>query len=239
MQSRPDSFPRPLSTVDLAIFSIHEEALHVLLVRRPSSNGEPHPNEWALPGGIIDVTQDQDLQACARRKLREKTGVPAPYLEQVGAWGSADRDPRGWSVTHLYFALIGSDDLELIPGGNASEVRWQIVSGLRVREKLAFDHAQLLEAAVQRLRNKVAYTSLPAFLMPQEFTLTELQRVYEIALDRTLEKKAFRTRILASDLLEEVPRQRAGANRPAQLYRLANRKRPVFFARALTGSDRD
>jgi ADP-ribose pyrophosphatase YjhB (NUDIX family) len=235
MSKQPLDFPRPLATVDLAIFSITDSELRVLLVRRPTARGEPFPGHWALPGGFIDVSHDADLEGCALRKLREKTGVTAPYLEQVGSWGGADRDPRGWSVTQLYVALISSDELRLAPGGNAAEVQWFLVDGYRVREKLAFDHAELLKAAVTRLRSKVEYTSLPAFLMPAEFTLSELQRVYEVALGRPLEKKAFRTRVLATDLLEEVPRRREGANRPAQLYKLRSRRRPIFFARALSG----
>jgi 8-oxo-dGTP diphosphatase len=225
---------RPLTTVDLAIFSIRDDSLQVLLVRRPSGKNEPFVDHWALPGGFIDLDRDDDLETCARRKLKEKTGITAPYLEQVGSWGSAARDPRGWSTTTVYFALIAAD-AELRPGGNAEEAKWTIIESTRVRQKLAFDHAELLKAAVERLRNKVEYTSLPAFLMPNEFTLTELQRVYEITLDRKLEKKAFRTRVLATDLLEEVPRLRAGANRPAQLFKLKNRKRTIYFARALSG----
>jgi ADP-ribose pyrophosphatase YjhB (NUDIX family) len=234
MPAKQPDFPRPLCTVDLAIFSIQANELRVLLVRRPSDRGEPHPGLWALPGGFIDVARDSDLEHSALRKLREKTGISAPYLEQVGSWGSAARDPRGWSVTHVYFALVSADDLKLVPGGNVSDAAWFVVEGSRVREKLAFDHGDLLRAAVMRLRSKVEYTSLPAFLMPAEFTLTELQRVYEIALGRPLEKKAFRTRVLATDLLEQAAGRREGTNRPAQLYRLRNRKRPVFFARALT-----
>jgi ADP-ribose pyrophosphatase YjhB (NUDIX family) len=230
---------RPLCTVDLAIFSIQDNRLQVLLVRRPADAGDPFPGHWALPGGFIDVAADADLEHCALRKLREKTGVAAPYLEQVGSWGNADRDPRGWSVTHVYFALVSADEVRIVPGGNAPEAQWFPVDGSRVREKLAFDHGELLRAAVVRLRNKVEYTSLPAFLMPAEFTLTELQRVYEIALGRPLEKKAFRTRVLATDLLEDAPGRREGTNRPAQLYRLRNRRRPVFFARALSGAGQE
>lgn len=230
------TFPRPLTFVDLAIFSVADDALRVLLVRRPTGREEPFPGQWALPGGFIDVDIDEDLEACALRKLQEKTGIAAPYLEQVGSWGNATRDPRGWSATHVYFALISSDDLNPIPGGNVSDVKWFSVDGNRVREKLAFDHLEILKTAINRLRNKVEYTSLPAFLMPSEFTLSELQRVYEIALDRSLEKKAFRTRILATDLLEEVPRRREGANRPAQLFKLRSRKHPIFFARALSAA---
>ena len=194
-------FDRPLTTVDLVIFSIQEEALKVLLVKRPSESGEPFPGHWALPGGFINTELDRDLEGCALRKLKEKAGITAPYLEQVGSWGSATRDPRGWSTTHVYFALIGSDDLHLTPGGNAADVRWCVVDGLKVKEKLAFDNTELLKAAIARLRNKVEYTSLPAFMMPAEFTLAELQHVYEVLLDRPLEKKAFRTRMLAMEFL--------------------------------------
>lgn len=229
--NQPLTFERPLVTVDVAIFSVQADALYVLLVKRPTGKSEPFPGSWALPGGFVDVQIDSDLEACALRKLKEKTGVTAPYLEQVGSVGSTDRDPRGWSTTHVYFALVGADDLPLSAGGNASDVQWVRVDGAKVKEKLAFDHAELLKSAIERLRNKVEYTSLPAFLMPAEFTLTELQHVYEVVLDRTLEKKAFRTRMLATDLLEPLAKQKEGPNRPAQLYRLKSRKRPVFFAR--------
>jgi ADP-ribose pyrophosphatase YjhB (NUDIX family) len=224
-------FERPLSTVDLAIFSIQEDALRILLVRRPVDAAEPFSGEWALPGGFVDVDVDRDLESCAFRKLKEKTGITAPYLEQVGSWGNDHRDPRGWSATHVYFALISADELHLAPGGNASDARWVPVDAHRVRVNLAFDHAEILKAATTRLRNKVEYTSLPAFLMPAEFTLGELQRVYEIVLGRKLEKKAFRTRMLAAKLLEATPRFKEGANRPAQLYRLKHKRRAVFFSR--------
>jgi ADP-ribose pyrophosphatase YjhB (NUDIX family) len=224
---------RPLAMVDLAIFALRDDALHVLLVKRPATKDEPHPNQWALPGGFVDTDIDASLEACALRKLRDKTGVATPYLEQVGSWGNAVRDPRGWSATHVYFALVGPDSAELVPGGNAAAAKWTEVFGTKVRDKLAFDHAEILRHAIVRLRNKAEYTSLPAFWMPAEFTLSELQRAYEIALERPLEKKSFRTRVLSTELVEEVPRQREGANRPAQLYRLTDRTQPLYFARAL------
>jgi len=233
-QSNPElTFERPLTTVDLAIFSVADDALRVLLVQRLNAENEPCPGAWALPGGFVDVEHDKDLEQCALRKLKEKTGVHAPYLEQVGSWGNAIRDPRGWSATHVYLALLG-EAVEPLPGGNAQDARWWPIDGARVKERLAFDHAELLKAAVLRLRNKVEYTSLPAFFMPSEFTLTELQRVFEIVLERTLEKKAFRTRILATDLVQEVPRMKEGHSRPAQLYQLKHRRRPVFFSRTFS-----
>ena len=225
------NFQRPLVSVDLVIFAVVQTELSVLLVKRRHEPFDPHPGLWALPGGFVDIALDKDLEHCALRRLKEKTGIVAPYLEQVGSVGSANRDQRGWSTTHVYFSLIAADELELVPGGNADEARWVALDKERVREKLAFDHAELLKAAVARLRAKVEYTSLPAFLMPAEFTLGELQRTYEIVLGRALEKKAFRTRMLATTLLEATSRYKEGPNRPALLYRLADKRRPVFFTR--------
>lgn len=236
-KSQVIEFERPLTTVDLVILSVREDELTVLLVRRPSQVGEPYPGKWALPGGFIDTSRDHDLEACARRKLMEKTGVDAPYLEQVGSFGSATRDPRGWSATHVYFALVASDDITPRPGGNAPDSRWFSVRGEGVREGLAFDHAEILRASLARLRSKVEYTSLPAFLLPGEFTLTQLQKIYEVILGRTLEKKAFRTRVLAAEILEALPRKLSGPNRPAQLYRLKRRRQAHIFSRPFGSAD--
>jgi 8-oxo-dGTP diphosphatase len=225
------SFSRPLTTVDVVIFAIRDHALQVLLVQRTAEMGEPFPSMWALPGGFVDVERDKDLESCALRKLGEKTGVAIPYLEQLGSWGSDNRDPRGWSATHAYFALIPSGCIALETGANAADVGWFPVVESTVKPKLAFDHGVILEAAVQRLRSKVEYTSLPMYLMPKEFTLSDLQRVYEIVLNRPLEKSAFRTRMLAADLIEPVSKMRKGPNRPAQLYRLKKSKAPVYFVR--------
>jgi 8-oxo-dGTP diphosphatase len=221
-------FARPLTTVDVVIFSVRDDALRVLLVQRPAGEDEPFPNFWALPGGFVDIERDRDLEACAMRKLKEKTGMVSPYLEQLGSWGSAGRDPRGWSATHAYFALMPAGPAS---GTLAADAQWFQVSAGRVKPRLAFDHGDILETAIQRLRSKVEYTSLPAYLMPAEFTLPDLQKVYEIVLDRPLEKSAFRTRMLAADLIEPVAKTRKGPNRPAQLYRLKKAKSPVFFAR--------
>ena len=223
----PD-FPRPLVTVDVAIFSIREGKLSVLLVKRPADAQEPFPGRWALPGGFVDVERDRDLEACAMRKLGEKTGFAAPYLEQVGSWGNAKRDPRGWSATHLYFALVpGSEELPAGSGGS-----WRAIEGAGAGARLAFDHEHLLEAAVARLRAKVEYTSLPAYLVPEPFTLAELQRAFEVVLDRPVNKAAFRTRVLSSGMVESTGKQREGPTRPAELYRLApGRGELTYFPR--------
>lgn len=230
------AFERPLTTVDVVIFTVRDESLAVLLVRRPDGRDDPFPGRWALPGGFIDTARDADLAACAHRKLREKTAVDATYLEQLGSFGDARRDPRGWSATHVYFALLPAD-VALEAGGNAAEARWFPIHGDSVGVILAFDHAALIRSAVARLRSKVEYTSLPTFLMAAEFTLSQLQRTYEVILGRELEKKAFRTRMLAADLLEPLARSHTGANRPAQLYRLKRREHAHVFARPFGSAD--
>lgn len=229
----PD-FARPYTTVDVVIFTVREDALEVLLVKRPAGDDEPHPGAWALPGGFVDVELDADLVGCALRKLREKTSVKSPYLEQLGSWGGATRDPRGWSATHAYFALIAGEGLVLDKGANAADVAWFKVDALLKKPRLAFDHAEILAAAVERLRSKVEYTSLPAFLLAEPFTLPQLQRMYEIVLDRPVDKSGFRTRMMAADFLAEVGVVESDSNRPPMGYRLKDRERAVVFPRTFS-----
>ncbi len=233
--ARPDDdFARPLTTVDVVIFTLLADALKVLLVQRPSDADEPSPGLWALPGGFVDVDVDADLEACARRKLREKTGVASPYLEQLGSWGSARRDPRGWSATHAYFALMPAAGVTLSPGANAADVAWFTVDDALLRKRLAFDHADILRAGIERLRGKVEYTSLPAWLLAEPFTLPQLQRTYEIVLGRPVDKSGFRTRMMAADFLAEVGVVESDSNRPPMGYRLKDRDTPVFFPRTFS-----
>ncbi|MBO6796960.1 NUDIX domain-containing protein [Maricaulis sp.] len=209
------AFAGPLATVDMAIFCIREDALHVLLIKR---GNHPDKGRWALPGGFVDTSRDADTHATALRKLSEKTGVKTPYLEQVVTVGGADRDPRGWALTVLYFALI--DHAALSPANeNVEEAEWVEVHEALERE-LAFDHRELLTRAARRLAYKARYSALPLRLLPAEFTLVETQRVFEILLGARLEKKSFRRRILAADIVEETGQTRPSARRPAQLYRL-------------------
>ena len=227
-------FARPLTTVDVAIFTVRDDELQVLLVQRPDEAGEPFPGLWALPGGFIDVARDTTLQACAARKLKEKTGVASPYLEQLGSWGGAARDPRGWSSTHAYFALLPADGLRLARGANAADLGWFAADRPPPRPGLAFDHAQILEAAVERLRSKVEYTSLPAFLLPEPFTLPQLQHAYEVVLGRPVDKSGFRTRMLAAGFLREAGQLETDAKRPPMGYRLRDRSAPVVFPRTFS-----
>ena len=227
-------FPRPLTTVDVVIFSVDDERLQVLLVQRPDDSNEPFPNAWALPGGFVDVKEDKSLEACAKRKLLEKTGVRSPYLEQLGSWGDSTRDPRGWSATHAWFALLPLTSIRLRKGGNAQELKWFPVDELHTVGNIAFDHSVILDAAIERLRSKVEYTSLPAFLLLEPFTLPQLQRIYEVILGRELDKSGFRTRALAAEFMEETGYMDVGAPRPAMGYRLKNRKSPTVFPRTFS-----
>lgn len=216
----------------MVIFSVRNEQLTVLLIKRLPSEALANEPPWGLVGGFVDIEQDTNLEATALRKLKEKTNVTSPYLEQLGSWGSRDRDPRGWSATHVYFSLISTDTtIQPVHGGNAEDAEWIPVVGNGVELQLAFDHAKILETAIMRLRNKVEYTSLPAYLLQENFTMAELQRQYEIVLGRKLEKSAFRTRILSTDLVEPVDSFKLGSNRPAQLYKIKDRTNPVYFMR--------
>ena len=229
------SFPRPLVTVDVAIFTIREERLQVLLVQRPQQEGEPFPGRWALPGGFVDVALDRNLLACAKRKLKEKTGVATPYLEQLGSWGGAVRDPRGWSATHAYFALIEAP-ASREPVATDTPQQWEEV-GLALQRKLAFDHAEILRAAVDRLRSRVEYTSLPAYLLAEPITLPRLQHIYEIVLGRPLDKSAFRKRMLDAGFLEPVETVMGPGGRAAQGYRLVDRSEATVFPRTFKSGE--
>jgi 8-oxo-dGTP diphosphatase len=224
----------PLTTVDVVVFAAVDDTLQVLLGRRPEVAGEPFPGLWALPGGFVDPDLDADLAACAARKLREKTGIGAPYLEQLGSWGNATRDPRGWSATHVYFALVRAREADAGAAVHPVQTGWFDVGAALRKPRLAFDHATILAAALERLRSKAEYTSLPAFLLPEPFTLPQLQRMYEIVLDRPVDKSGFRTRMLAARFLQEAGYVEGESNRPAMGYRLRERRAPALFPRTFS-----
>ena len=219
---------------DTVIFTVVEAALCVLLVKRARVPGKevsyPYQGRWSLVGGLVDITRDKSIEAAALRRLWEKTHVSSPYLEQLQSFGNGTRDPRKWSATVAYFALMSCEGVELIRGPKVDDVRWCPVDEA-LKLKLAFDHDLVLRTGIDRLRAKVEYTSIPANLLPTEFTLPELQQIYEIVLGRPLDKSSFRKRTLAVDFIEEVPRMREGRSRPAQLYRIKAGRTHVVFPR--------
>lgn len=231
MNNVEDSYQRPIVSVDLAIFALTAAGLEVLLARRGAA---PFTGDWALPGGWIHVDEDEDLETAARRVLANKTDITTPYLEQVGVSGNATRDPRGWSLSVTYMALISPDAVTPRQGGNVTDVVWSAINGDAVVEPLAFDHAVILKAAIERLRSKVEYSTLPVHLLPEAFTLGELQAVYERLLGRALDKSAFRKRMAEVDFIEPIEGQmRRASNRPAQLYRLKRARSTSFFDRTI------
>ena len=222
-------YESPLFTVDMAIFSVDAGQLQVLLIKRSNF---PQKDKWALPGGFVDLSKDQDLMATAHRKLVEKTGLQSPHLEQVATVGNATRDPRGWAVTALYFALIDFKAFQQITTEQNEYSEWVSIAEAKKLD-LAFDHLQLLDIAVDRLSSKARYTALPVSLMPQLFTLTELQQIYEIILGQSLEKKSFRRRMIEAGAVEETNQTKIAGKRPAQLYKFALESYDFHFPRIL------
>ncbi|MBP9198508.1 MAG: NUDIX hydrolase [Gemmatimonadales bacterium] len=200
-------------TVDVVIFTIREQRLQVLLVRRGIP---PYQGAWAIPGGF--VLDDEALEAAAARELMEETGVRDVYLEQLYTFGDPGRDPRGRVVTVAYFALIRSDQ-QVAAGSDAAEARWWPADA---PPPLAFDHDRILAYAIERLSNKLEYTTVGFQLLPERFTLGELQAVYEAVLGRPLDKRNFRRKLELLDILVPLAEHRtAGRARPARLYRFA------------------
>lgn len=212
-------FDIPLTSVDVSIFTVIDSQLKILLVKR---NQFPEKGKWALPGGFVDLKQDSDLNATAKRKLFEKTGVDISHIEQVETVGNQERDPRGWSLTVTYMALIAASDINLIKDDSSEDVAWVSLQDINILLPLAFDHEHLITLCHQRLQSKVQYTSLAVNLLPGEFTLSELQKIFELLLDRSIEKKSFRRRVLDGNIFSETGNMKSGSTRPAKLYRLVD-----------------
>ena len=208
------AYPRPAVTVDIILFTFYQDDLKVLLIQRQR---EPYAGKWALPGGFVDI--DEDLEDAALRELAEETNVTNVYLEQLYTFGEPDRDPRTRVITISYFALLSVDQVakqQIRGASDADDARWWSIYQL---PGLAFDHDRILQYALQRLRWKLEWTALGFLLLPEEFTLSELQKVYETVLNEPLDKRNFRRKMLATDVLEETGNIREGDHRPAKLYR--------------------
>lgn len=213
-------------TVDVVLLTLRAGQLHAVVMERPVP---PFEGILALPGGYVHAEDDRDTLDAAQRILLRKTGIVAPYLEQLRAFSGPTRDPRGWSVSVAYYALVSLAALSRF----AEKGGWQLMPAENL-PALAFDHADIVEAAVQRVRDKSSYSSLPCYLLPEQFAITELQHTYEQVLGTKLDKSAFRRKLTELDFLEAVPGAiLTGHRRPTQLYRIRMDKRLALFDKTL------
>jgi 8-oxo-dGTP diphosphatase len=210
---------RPALTIDCVVFGLdlQESALKVLLIERKLA---PFKNMYALPGGFVQ--KKETTEAAALRELSEETGIENVFLEQLYTFGDPGRDPRGWVVTVAYYALVSPEQHTVRVASDASSAAW-----ISVQETppLAFDHQRILDAALARLRGKVTYAPVGFELLPKKFTISQLQKLYEIILERELDSRNFRKKILSMNLLHELDEwQRDVPHRAARLYRFDARR---------------
>ncbi|NJP06707.1 MAG: NUDIX hydrolase [Chloroflexaceae bacterium] len=208
----PSRYERPSVTVDVVIFTLHHRELHLLLVQR---RRWPFDGYWALPGGFIEM--HESLEESARRELEEETGVRDVYLEQLYTFGDPGRDPRTRVISVTYFALVRSDEQQLRVSDETTDVRWFPIHA--VPRELAFDHEQVLNYALSRLRSKLEYTTLAFQLLPEVFSILELKDIYEQILGEKLDKGNFYRKIREAGVLEETNLVREGRGRPTRLWR--------------------
>ena len=209
-------YARPALTVDCVVFGLDDEDLKVLLIQRDL---EPFAGRWALPGGFVRL--DETLDEAARRELQEETGLQRVFLEQLYTFGDLQRDPRERVVTVAYYALVRLSDHQVRAATDARNAAW---FGIEDLPDLAFDHATVLDLALKRLQAKVRYQPIGFELLPPKFSLTQLQRMYEIILERPLDKRNFRKKILSLDILQDLDEvEQDVAHRAARLYRFDER----------------
>lgn len=209
--------PRPALTVDAVVFGLDEADLKVLLIQRDL---EPFAGRWALPGGFVRL--EETLDQAVRRELQEETGLDRVFLEQLYTVGDIGRDPRERVITVAYYALVRLGDHQVKAATDARNAAWFAVDDL---PKLAFDHDAIVAMALQRLQGKVRYQPIGFELLPPKFSLTQLQRMYEIILERELDKRNFRKKVLSLDILQDLDEvEQDVAHRAARLYRFDERK---------------
>jgi 8-oxo-dGTP diphosphatase len=210
-------YPRAALTVDCVVFGFDEGELKVLLIERGL---EPFKGRWALPGGFVRV--DETLDEAARRELVEETGLKNVFLEQLYTFGEVERDPRERVVSIAYYALVKLSDHRAKAATDAANAQWFPVSKL---PKLAFDHPEILSTALARLQGKVRYQPIGFELLPEKFTLSQLQHLYEAVLETELDKRNFRKKVLSFGLLVPLEEtQMVGRHRPAQLFRFDQKR---------------
>lgn len=211
------AYKKPSVTVDCVVFGLDEEDLKIILIER---SGEPFKGRWALPGGFIQM--DESLEQAAMRELKEETGIENIFLEQLYTFGEVDRDPRDRVISVAYYALVNLRDHTVKAATDARSAAWFSVDDI---PKLAFDHNRILDMALRRLRGKVRYEPIGFELLPEKFTLTQLQRMYEKILEQDIDKRNFRKKVLSMEFLKELDEvQMDVSHRAARLYKFDEKK---------------
>jgi len=222
------------NTADIVLISVIDNELGVLLIKRKEM---PFQGSWAIPGGYVDANKDLDAEAAARRELAEETGISDVYLEQLYTFSTQSRDPREmianhpvriWSVAH--FALIDYTKVHAVAGSDAGEVRWFKISEL---PELAFDHEKIISMSIDRVRGKLSYSNLGFELVPEEFTIPELQEIFEKVMGEPLDRNNFRTKLLKMEILIATKKVKKGVGKPAPYYRLDRNKLKTLKGRSL------
>ncbi len=207
-----EEYDKPSVTVDITIFTIHEGELKILLVKR---DVEPFKNKWAIPGGF--VKPKEDLEEAAKRELEEETGVKDVYLEQLYTFGNPKRDPRGRVITVTYIALVNSEKLRLRASTDVSEAQWFSVKKI---PDLAFDHDKIVNYALKRLKWKFEYTTVAFSLLPETFSISQIQNIYEIAFNKKFDKRNFAKKLISLNILKKEGIKKDVSHRPPMLYSL-------------------
>lgn len=209
--------PRPAVTTDCVIFGLDDTDLKVLLIQRGI---EPFKGRWAFPGGFVNM--DEDTETGAKRELYEETGLVNVFIEQLYTFSDVDRDPRGRVISVAYFALVSLKDNNPTAGDDAKNAKWFSIHEVPT---LAFDHEKILRMALYRLKGKIRYQPIGFELLPDKFTMTELQHVYEVILETSLDRRNFRKKILKMGLLIELDEKQQGvAHKAATFYKFDKRK---------------
>ena len=210
----------PFTRLEIAVLGLAGEELCVLLARRAEA---PYAGKWALPGGALRIDLDASLDAAALRVMRERLGFDLPFLRQLGATGGPTRDPRApWALSVVYRALVQAERVNPAAGKRIEALAWRPVAQAMADPALAFDHGALITSAVETTRAEVERLELPAGVLPERFTLGELQTLCEGLLGRRLDKSSFRRKLAERRLVEAIEgERRRGANRPARVFRLA------------------
>lgn len=211
-------YPRIDLTVDAVVFGYKpDEGISVLLIKRKH---DPYKGAWAIPGGFVEA--DEALEDAVARELKEETGIEVNYLEQLYTFGSPKRDPRKRIVSVAYYALVKPDIYEVHAADDAEGAEWFNIEKL---PRLAFDHAEILEMAIFRLRNKISYEPVGFELLDKHFPFSELHKLYETLYGKSIDRRNFKKKFLALDLLKELKEKNSGGKgRPGILYQFDKEK---------------